>query len=244
MSTFGVCLKELERRRKMQRRHMLSDRPHSADRIATRQQHNSTHDIHRLQSTVPQTIQRTEPADIIPALSSSAPAPCEDYQSSKNGLCNSRRTHFRGAECFVRSPQEVELPEKVRVEDLRWVVEQQAAESRRLRKEAREMTLELENRDFTVQTIQRNLQNVCRLQAADRQELMIYHSKEPRGSEFEKLRRELRESEESRRALVEEVDTLRSNNILLQQKVCLLRDSPSPAATLADERIYDCVDAT
>lgn len=116
------------------------------------------------------------------------------------------------------------------IEEQRTKIEAQEQEIRRLRKETKELSKELENQAFTVETIQRNLQNVCRLQDADRQELLILRKKEPSSGEVSRLRRELRESEDSRQAILEEVEKLRATNLQLQQKVCRLRETAPASA--------------
>lgn len=120
-----------------------------------------------------------------------------------------------------------------------WRRKQEQEELQRLRKEAKEMEEELENKGFTVETIQRNLQNVCQLLAADHQELMMLRRKESSGVNIGKLKKSLRESEESRHALILEVEKLRNNNLLLQQKVCRLREG-----RLVDERMGASMDVT
>lgn len=108
-----------------------------------------------------------------------------------------------------------------------WRRQEEQDELRKLRKEVKELEKELENKDFTVETIQRNLQNVCRLMASDRQELLLLRRRDG-VSEVTKLRRELRENEEQRFQLEDEVEKLRQNNLLLQQKVCKLREGGPP----------------
>lgn len=118
-----------------------------------------------------------------------------------------------------------------------WRRREEQEELRILRKKVKEMEEELKSKNFTVDTIQRNLQNVCRLLAADRQEITLLRRREP--ADTAKLKKELRESEDDRETVMKEVEKLRNTNLLLQQKVVRLREMP-----FVDQRIRDRVDVT
>jgi len=177
----------------------------------------------------------------------------EQQQGSDNAQELSR---IRSAMAFVRSRKHEQLDRDIVVssglnsgEDSastastqcascgEWRRKEEQEELRMLRKRVKEMEEELKSKNFTVDTIQRNLQNVCRLLAADRQEITMLRRKEP--PDAAKLKKELRESEDNREAVMKEVEKLRNTNLLLQQKVVRLREMP-----LVDQRIRDRVDVT
>jgi len=97
-------------------------------------------------------------------------------------------------------------------------------EIKRMRKRIKDLEEELKNKDFVNNNIQRNLQNMSRVMAADRQELVLLKNKKENKGDVGKLKDDLKQSETDRTVLQGEVQILKKNNLFLQEKVHRLRE--------------------